>query len=96
MLGGTTPMTVAGTLVEECANVLTGISLTQFVNPGNPCIFSIASGLMNMSNGDYSGGAPETGLLHAATAQMAHFYKLPFQGGYSSSTGFGQACSCQR
>ncbi|HET6457175.1 MAG TPA: trimethylamine methyltransferase family protein, partial [Armatimonadota bacterium] len=81
MLGGTTPMTIAGTLVEECANVLTGIALAQFVNPGNPCIFSIASGLMNMSNGEYSGGAPETGLLHAATAQMAHFYGLPFQGG---------------
>ncbi len=81
MPGGTTPMTIAGTLVEECASVLTGICLAQFVNPGNPCVFSIASGLMNMSNGDYSGGAPETGLLHAATAQMARFYKLPFQGG---------------
>lgn len=81
MLGGTTPMTIAGTLVEECANVLTGIVLAQLVNPGNPCIFSIASGLMNMANGDYSGGAPETGLLHAATAQMSHFYNLPFQGG---------------
>ena len=81
MLGGTTPMTIAGTLVEECANVLTGICLAQFVNPGTPCIFAIASGLMNMTNGDYSGGAPEVGLLHAATAQMAHFYKLPFQGG---------------
>ncbi len=81
MPGGTTPMTIAGTLVEECANVLTGICLAQFVNPGNPCTFAIASGLMTMTNGDYSGGAPETGLLHAATAQMAHFYKLPFQGG---------------
>jgi len=81
MLGGTTPMTIAGTLVEECANVLTGIVLAQLVNPGNPCVFAIASGLMNMSNGNYSGGAPETCLLHAATAQMAHFYGLPFQGG---------------
>lgn len=81
MMGGTTPMTIAGTLVEQCANVLTGIALAQFVNPGTPCIFSIASGLMNMSNGDYCGAGPEVGLLHAATAQMAHFYKLPFQGG---------------
>jgi len=81
MMGGTTPMTVAGTLVEECANVLTGICLAQFVNPGNPCIFAIASGLMNMANGNYCGAGPEVALLHAATAQMAHFYKLPFQGG---------------
>ena len=79
--GSTTPITVAGTLVEECANVLMGIALTQFVNPGNPCVFSIASGIMNMQTGDYCGAGPEVGLLHAATAQMAHFYGLPFQGG---------------
>ncbi len=81
MMGSTTPITVAGTLVEECANVLTGVVLAQTVNPGHPCIFAIASGLSNPANGDYSGGAPETGLLHAATAQMSHFYGLPFQGG---------------
>lgn len=81
MMGSTTPITVAGTLVEECANVLTGVTLAQIVKPGHPCIFAIASGLSNPTNGDYSGAAPETGLLHAATAQMAHFYGLPFQGG---------------
>lgn len=81
MPGGTAPLTTAGALVEECANVLTGVVLAQLVNPGCPCIFSIASGLLNMTNGQYSGGAPETSLLHAATAQMAHFYRLPFQGG---------------
>lgn len=79
--GSTTPITIAGTLVEECANVLTGIALAQFVNPGNPCIFAIASGIMNMQTGDYCGAGPEVGLLHAATAQMAHYYGLPFQGG---------------
>ena len=81
MAGSTTPITVAGTVVEECANVLCGIVLAQLVNPGTPCIFSIASGIANPTNLDYSGGAPETALIHAATAQMAHFYKLPFQGG---------------
>ena len=79
--GSTTPITIAGTVVEECANVLTGIALAQMVNPGTPCIFSIASGIMNMQTGDYCGAGPEVGLLHVATAQMAHFYGLPFQGG---------------
>ena len=81
MMGSTAPITVAGALVEECANVLTGVVLAQIVNPGHPCIFAIASGLSNPASGDYCGGAPETGLLHAATAQMSHFYGLPFQGG---------------
>ena len=79
--GATTPITLAGTLVEECANVLAGITLAQILSPGHPCIFSIASGIMDMSTGNYSGGAPETCLLHAATAQMAHYYRLPYQGG---------------
>lgn len=81
MAGATAPVTIAGALVEECANVLCGITLAQLANPGCPCIFSIASGILNMTNGQYSGAAPETGLLHAATAQMARFYGLPFQGG---------------
>jgi len=81
MAGGTAPVTIAGALVEECANVLCGVTLAQLVNPGCPCIFSIASGILNMTNGQYSGGAPESDLLHAATAQMARFYGLPFQGG---------------
>jgi trimethylamine--corrinoid protein Co-methyltransferase len=34
-----------------------------------------------MATTNYSGGAPETTLLHSATAQVAHYYNLPFQGG---------------
>lgn len=81
MPGATTPITIAGTLVEQTANVLAGVCLAQMVNPGHPCIYSIASGIMDMANGDYSGGAPETQLLHAATAQMAHYLGLPCQAG---------------
>jgi trimethylamine--corrinoid protein Co-methyltransferase len=79
--GATTPVTLAGTLVEQTANILCGITLAQMVNPGAPCIYSIASGIMDMSTGNYSGGSPEATLLHAASAQVAHYYNLPFQGG---------------
>lgn len=79
--GATSPVTLAGTLVEQNANILCGITLTQLINPGTPCIYSIASGIMDMATGNYSGGAPDTTLLHAATAQIAHYYNLPFQGG---------------
>lgn len=79
--GATAPVTLAGTLVEQNANILCGITLAQMVNPGTPCVYAIASGIMDMRTTNYSGGAPETTLLHAATAQVAHFYNLPFQGG---------------
>ncbi|MBN1421931.1 MAG: trimethylamine methyltransferase family protein [Planctomycetes bacterium] len=79
--GATTPVTLAGTLVEECANILCGITLAQIVRPGLPCIFAIASGVLDMSAGTYAGADPRANVLHAATAQMARFYGLPFQGG---------------
>jgi trimethylamine--corrinoid protein Co-methyltransferase len=79
--GATTPITIAGTLVEECANVLCGITLAQLVRPGLPCIFAIASGVLDMSTMCYSGADPRATLLHVATAQMALYYNLPFQGG---------------
>ena len=78
--GATAPVTLAGTLVEQNANILCGIALAQMVNPGAPCIYAIASGIMDMATANYSGGAPETTLLHAASAQVAHYYNLPFQG----------------
>jgi trimethylamine--corrinoid protein Co-methyltransferase len=81
MPGATTPITTAGTLVEQCANVLTGVCLAQMIRPGLPCTFAIASGIMDMSTMNYSGGAPETQILHGATAQMAHYYNLPCQAG---------------
>ena len=83
LCGATTPAPIAGTLVEQGANVLAGVVLAQLVNPGTPCIFSIASGIMDMANGAYSGAAPETTLIHAATAQVAHRFGLPYQGGTS-------------
>jgi len=79
--GATSPITLAGTLVQQNANILCGIALAQMVNPGTPCIYAIASGIMDMSTGNYSGGSPETTLIHAASAQVAHYYNLPFQGG---------------
>jgi len=79
--GATTPITLAGTLVEECANVLCGITLAQLIKPGLPCVFAIASGVLDMASTLYSGADPRANLLHVATAQMARFYNLPFQGG---------------
>jgi len=81
LAGATTPVTLAGTLVEQSANVLTGVCLAQMIRPGLPCIYSIASAIMDMSTGNYSAGAPETQILHAATAQLAHSFGLPCQAG---------------
>ena len=81
MMGATAPISIAGALVEHTANVLAALTLVQLLKPGHPCVFSIASGGFNMRAGTYVAASPEAVLLHCATAQMAHFYQLPFQGG---------------
>jgi trimethylamine--corrinoid protein Co-methyltransferase len=81
MMGATAPITVAGALVEHTANVLASLVLAQLAHPGLPCIFSVASGGFNMRAGTYVSASPEMVQLHCATAQMAHFYHLPFHGG---------------
>jgi trimethylamine---corrinoid protein Co-methyltransferase len=78
--GGTTPYTIAGTVVEINANILAAITLAQMVNPGAPCIYSSSSGILDMKSLYYSGNAPEATLLHMASAQMAHYYHLPYYG----------------
>lgn len=81
MMGATAPITIAGALVEHTANVLAGLVLAQLLRPGLPCIFSVASGGFNLRTGAYVSASPEGVLLHCATAQLAHFYHLPFHGG---------------
>lgn len=81
MMGATAPVTIAGALVEHTANVLAALVLAQLVRPGHPCVFGVCSGGLNMRTGTYVAASPEAVLLHCATAQMAHYYQLPLEGG---------------
>lgn len=78
--GGTTPLTIAGCVVEVNANVLAAIALAQMANPGTPCIYASSSGILDMRSLDFAGCAPESTLLHMASAQMAHHYHLSYYG----------------
>ena len=77
LAGGTAPVTLAGLLVQQNANILCGVMIAQLVNPGAPCIYGSAAGIMDMRTGNISGAAPEEGLIAAASAQIAHYYGLP-------------------
>ena len=76
-LGATTPATMAGTLALLNAESLMGLVLTQLKNPGTPYIMSCFTGVMNMSSGVCSWGAPEFSLMTAAYGDIARFYDLP-------------------
>ena len=80
MAGSTSPVTLAGTLVQLNAEQLSGIVLTQLVQPGTPVLAGYIPGLADMRTGGYLGGAVEFGIMQAAAAQLAQFYRVPIYG----------------
>jgi len=81
MAGTSGPMSIAGLLVQQNAEILAGVSLTQLVRPGAPVIVGGTSAITDMRTGCLSMGAPEVARISAATIQMAKFYNLPARGG---------------
>ena len=79
--GATGPVTMAGSLALQNAEVMAGIVLAQLIREGTPVIFGGVSSNAEMRNGTLSIGSPEMAVNAAATAQMAHYYKLPVRGG---------------
>lgn len=77
MPGSMHPVTLAGTLVQANAEVLSAVVLTQLVNPGAPVIYTYYAGIMDMRVASHVFGAPEVALIHAAGAQLAKWYGLP-------------------
>ena len=77
MAGGTTPQTLAGTLVVHNAEVLAGTVMVQLAERGAPVIYSSSSTAMDLRLGTASVGTPETALLNACVAQLSALYEMP-------------------
>ena len=78
LCGATSPVTLAGNLVIQTVDSLMGVLLAQIINPGTPVIFGSVASSTDFRDLKYLAGSVEMGLLNAAGAQMAQFYKLPF------------------
>jgi trimethylamine--corrinoid protein Co-methyltransferase len=75
--GATAPVTLAGLLAQQNANILAHITLAQIWRPGAPVLYGTVSTIANMRLGTVALGAVETGLITAASAQLARYYGLP-------------------
>ncbi|MFC2029205.1 trimethylamine methyltransferase family protein [Chloroflexota bacterium] len=75
--GATAPVTLAGLLVQQNANILAHVTLAQIYRPGTPVLYGTVSTIANMRLGTVALGAVETGLTTAGAAQMARHYGLP-------------------
>jgi trimethylamine---corrinoid protein Co-methyltransferase len=81
MAGSTAPVTLAGMLAMQNAELLAGILLTQFISPGMPVIFGSTSTNIDMRTGALAIGSPELSQMIAAHAQMARYYRMPSRSG---------------
>ncbi len=79
--GATGPVTLAGNLALQNAEILAGIVLAQMVRDGTPVVFGGASSNAEMRSGALSIGSPEMAMNTAATAQMGRYYNLPVRSG---------------
>jgi trimethylamine--corrinoid protein Co-methyltransferase len=81
MAGAMSPMGLAGTIAQQCAEALAGVALIQLVRPGAPCIYGSFLTNTDMQSGSPAFGTPESAMGILASAQMARHYRLPFRGG---------------
>jgi trimethylamine--corrinoid protein Co-methyltransferase len=77
MAGGSSPVTLAGTLVTHNAEVLAGIVLAQLTEKGAPVMYGSSTTAMDLKLAAASVGSPEIALISAAVAQLARRYLLP-------------------
>jgi trimethylamine---corrinoid protein Co-methyltransferase len=75
--GATSPMSLAGSLVQQNAEILASIVLAQLVSPGLPIIYCGRLSVLNLRTGTPIWGNPEVGMMSAATVQLGHEYHLP-------------------
>ncbi|MGB9892880.1 MAG: trimethylamine methyltransferase family protein [Candidatus Saccharicenans sp.] len=77
MTGATSPITLAGTLVQQVAENLSGLVICQLARTGAPVIFGGSPASFDMRKGTTPMGAIETMMIDCACAQIGQYLNLP-------------------
>ena len=77
MSGSTSPMTMAGTLLQTHAEVLAGITVHQLTRPGAPVLYGGLPAMAEMRGLGYQGGAVECGIMQTAIHQLSQRVDVP-------------------
>jgi trimethylamine--corrinoid protein Co-methyltransferase len=81
LMGAMSPVSIPATLVQQIAEALAGIALTQLVQPGCPVVFGSFLSNTDMQSGSPSFGTPESAIGLLCTGQIARHFGLPFRSG---------------
>src|SRR3954452_9492690 len=79
LAGAMAPVTLAGALVEQNAEALAGIALTQVVRPGAPVVYGGFTSNVDMQSGAPAFGTPEYMRTAMIGGQLARRYQIPYR-----------------
>jgi len=81
LMGAMSPVTIPAALVQQMAEALSGIALSQLIRPGCPVIFGSFLSNIDMQSGSPCFGTPESAIGLLCTGQIARHFDLPFRTG---------------
>jgi len=81
LMGAMSPVTIPAALVQQMAEALSGIALSQLIRPGCPVIFGSFLSNIDMQSGSPCFGTPESAIGLLCTGQIARHFNLPFRTG---------------
>ena len=79
LAGAMAPVTIIGALVEQNAEALAGLALSQLTNPGAPFVYGGFTSNVDMKSGAPAFGTPEYMKACIIGGQLARRYKLPYR-----------------
>lgn len=77
IIGASSPVTVAGAIVQGVAEFLATLVAIQAINPGHPIVLGDFAGSLDMKTGGKGNSKPEALLMHLGLNAMAQFYNKP-------------------
>ncbi len=86
LAGGTAPVSLAGLLVQQNAEVLSAVVIASCVTKAPKIIYGSVSCPLDMRTGISATGAPEFSLIGAGAIQLAKYYGLPSNMGVQSDS----------
>jgi trimethylamine--corrinoid protein Co-methyltransferase len=92
LLGAMAPVTLAGALVEQNAEVLACLALSQLARPGAPFVYGSFTSNVDMKSGAPAFGTPEYMQACIIGGQLARRYRLPYR---TSSTNAANCLDAQ-
>ena len=79
-MGATSPVTIAGTIVEANAEFLSGAVISQLAKPGSPIVYGGSPSVFDMRHCTARLGAVEAVMAACAFAEMGKHYGVPTHG----------------